>query len=180
LVHSRMRTGSTLTGSYFANHPDFFYIYEPGLMIAWYKRLNVLRDSFDYLEAIRPTLVDFMHAFYHCDFTGRKYFYTSINNSLFLRRFSNITHLEVPMQEKTITQICKSKRHIVSKTIRLNNILLAAPVLKADEIKVIHLVRDPRGMAYSRRQFEHLPTGVNNKTFKLPEKLEEVVKDDCT
>ncbi|XP_070555038.1 carbohydrate sulfotransferase 4-like [Ptychodera flava] len=181
LIHARMRTGSTLTASYFADNPDFFYVYEPGHMIIEYKEMDLYKDGFDYLEPTRHELVDFIHSFLHCNFTGRDYFFKSINKNNFQRYYSNITHLDLPVREADVTAICLSKRHIVTKVIRLSNILFASAVLKEDHVKVIHLVRDPRGMANSRRPFQGLSKISNGgEQFRFPDKLEQVIKDYCS
>ncbi|XP_077991615.1 carbohydrate sulfotransferase 3-like [Glandiceps talaboti] len=175
-----MRTGSTLTGSYFSLHPEFFYVYEPGHMIIEFNKMNLFVDDFDYLEQIRPELVNFMHSFFQCNFTGRQYYFDSLNKNKWQRYFSSFLDIPLPIKESDVTQRCQSKQHIVTKIIRLNNILFAAPELKKDNVKVIHLVRDPRGMASSRREFERIKDGnALNDKFRLPEKLEEVITDDC-
>ncbi|XP_070546582.1 carbohydrate sulfotransferase 4-like [Ptychodera flava] len=180
LVHARMRTGSTLTARYIASNPDFFYVYEPGHMIIEYNDMDLSQDGFDYLERIRHELVDFMHSFLHCNFTGRDYFFKSINKNGFQRYFSNITHLDLPVREADVTAICRSKPHIITKVNRLNNILFASAVLKEDDVKVIHLVRDPRGFANSRRSFRGFKDSKGGEHFTFPEKLEQDIRNYCT
>ncbi|XP_006812646.1 carbohydrate sulfotransferase 5-like [Saccoglossus kowalevskii] len=153
LVFARKRTGSKLTARYIASHPDVFYVYEPGFMVADHFTKMKGKESNEFLEGIRPKLIDFLDSIFHCNFTSHPYFIWYLNNvDMFEKRGEyNLTH---PITMETITDLCVSKRHKLVKVIRLDRLLLTEPLLKRHNVKVIHLVRDPRGTAKSRKEFE--------------------------
>ncbi|XP_077991561.1 carbohydrate sulfotransferase 4-like [Glandiceps talaboti] len=182
LIHARMRTGSSVTGTLLNNHPDFYYVYEPGHMLVEDKRLNLYGDSFQNLESIRPDLVKFLHSIYTCNFTATKFYTKSLQKHQFMRQNSRaLAGGNIPIKEKDLSRICSQRRHIVVKTVRLNNLILASCVLEENRVKIIHIVRDPRGMMLSRRNMQRL-----SKEYKLvkgsivfDKKLKGVIKDYC-
>ncbi|XP_070567312.1 carbohydrate sulfotransferase 3-like [Ptychodera flava] len=152
MVFARKRSGSSVTGSYIGKNPDFFYFYEPGRIVSRHIA-GIGGERFDFLEKIRPQLLSFLDGIYSCNFTGHKYFISDMNETP-LYRNKGAYPLKAPLSIDNITQYCLSKKHIVTKVLRLYNLLLAAPLLRKYNIKVIHLVRDPRGLVKSREMFE--------------------------
>ncbi|XP_077991564.1 carbohydrate sulfotransferase 3-like [Glandiceps talaboti] len=182
LIHARMRTGSSITGTLLNNHPDFYYVYEPGHMLVEDKRLDLYGDSFQNLESIRPDLVNFLQGIYTCNFTATEFYTKSLQRHQFMRQNSRALAREtLPIREKDLSRICSQRRHIVVKTVRLNNLILASSVLEENQVKVIHVVRDPRGMMLSRRNMQRLPRTYNHQkgSAVFDKKLERVIKDYC-
>ncbi|XP_070555434.1 carbohydrate sulfotransferase 1-like [Ptychodera flava] len=183
LVHARMRTGSSVTGSLFNNLPDFFYVYEPGHMIVEDKQLDLYADSFKYLETIRPDLVSFLRSIYNCSFGGKTFYTRSLQRHHFMRQNSKaLAGVKTPIREGDLERICSQKKHIVVKTVRLNNVVLAEAALRENNVRVIHVVRDPRAMMLSRRNMQHLSgTERNNRASRgvFEYRLEKIIKDYC-
>ncbi|XP_077991786.1 carbohydrate sulfotransferase 1-like [Glandiceps talaboti] len=179
LVFARKRTGSKLTARYVATHPDFFYVYEPGYMVADYFDKMKGRDTNEYLKTVEPQLLTFLEAIYSCNFTGHEYFIWYLNNMDMFRK-RGLYNLTLPITMDSITDFCKSKSHIVVKVIRMYSLNMAEPLLKKHNIKIINLVRDPRGMARSREIFRK---SVNRKLgyegAVMSNVLQNEIKDVC-
>ncbi|XP_070555039.1 carbohydrate sulfotransferase 6-like [Ptychodera flava] len=152
LVFARKRTGSKLTARYIASHPGFFYVYEPGLIVTDYFDGMKGKDSKDYLIQIEPKILSLIDAIFECNFTGHEYFITYLNKmSIFRKR--GLYEIPLPITIDSITLLCKSMTHKVVKVVRLYSLSMATQLLKKHDIKVIHVVRDPRGTACSRGNF---------------------------
>ncbi|XP_006812722.1 carbohydrate sulfotransferase 1-like [Saccoglossus kowalevskii] len=96
-----------------------------------------------------------------------------------------LNYLPHPINNDVITSVCLSKSHRLIKVCRLYSLLEAEDLIKRDDIRIIFLVRDPRGMAASRMRFTNITTPnehfnqVIYGEFKLHPKMEEVVSDYC-
>ncbi|XP_070555168.1 carbohydrate sulfotransferase 1-like [Ptychodera flava] len=184
LVHARMRTGSSVTASLFNDLPDFFYVYEPGHMIVEEKQLDLYADSFKHLEDIRPDLVNFLHCIYNCSFGGKTLYTRSLQRHKFMRQNSKaLAGIKTPIREGDLERICRQKKHIVVKTVRLNNVALAESALRQYHVRVIHVVRDPRAMMLSRRNMQKLSGNMKrNKASRdvFVYKLKKIITDYCT
>ncbi|XP_006825977.1 carbohydrate sulfotransferase 1-like [Saccoglossus kowalevskii] len=186
LIVSRFRTGSTITERFLSRNPDFFGVHEPGGMLQRALKKHILQDSYDKLSDIREDLLDFMHDIYNCNFTGHPYFIDSLNNIWYYVLRSYLTYLPRPnITNEAVTGICKSKPHKVIKVCRLYSILEAERLVTEDNVKIIFIVRDPRGMAPSRMKFTKLFTPeenfyeVEHREFKLHSKMEDLMLDYC-
>ncbi|XP_006821953.1 carbohydrate sulfotransferase 3-like [Saccoglossus kowalevskii] len=82
--------------------------------------------------------------------------------SIYKRR-AFLTKLPMPITEETLTGICKSRDHIIAKVVRINDLMQFMQMFRNDDVKVLFLARDPRGMAASRdKRFLHaIDTHVN-------------------
>ncbi|XP_070553373.1 carbohydrate sulfotransferase 1-like [Ptychodera flava] len=152
LVHARMRTGSSLTGRYFLAHPDFAYLYEPGLLVRRLYEMDAYNDSASYLAPMQLPLVQSIIDFFNCTFEGDVL--SLLTRNPWLRKQMNIKDL---VTTDNFTTHCVSKRNRVVKTIRLSDI--ASVVRTKDftegKIKIVHLVRDPRATLSARERFQH-------------------------
>ncbi|XP_077989442.1 carbohydrate sulfotransferase 1-like [Glandiceps talaboti] len=179
LVIGRMTTGSKALAQYLSNRPDFFYVYEPGHVIFACTALkgNVQNDSRTHLQELQTPLLHFLNDIYHCNFTKHQYFIKGMNkdNSVYRNR-ARLNDLQRPITEGALTTLCQSK-HVISKIVRGNDIATYSDMLQKNNVKVIFLARDPRGMANSRfRRF------VGDKNVPLSQKrlvLNEYVKQHC-
>ncbi|XP_006812554.1 carbohydrate sulfotransferase 1-like [Saccoglossus kowalevskii] len=177
LVHARMRTGSSVTGGLFNDYPDFFFLYEPGHMLVEHKKMDLYGDNFKDLEKLRPDLMSFLNDTYHCNFSGKDFYLKSLKRHRFMRENNRaLRGMKLPIKENDLIKVCESKSHIAVKTVRLNSLILAESVLRENEVRVVHVVRDPRGMMPSRRHMQGMRTS-SGVTFEP--KLERVVKDYC-
>nr|XP_006814980.1 PREDICTED: carbohydrate sulfotransferase 1-like [Saccoglossus kowalevskii] len=187
LVIGRMTTGSKAIAGYFSGRPDFFYAYEPGHMLFSMSNLfkgSVQDDGHVNLEKIQVTLRDFLHGIYNCNFTNHPYFTQGFNAPISIYKIrAGLNSLPMPITEDTLTSICKSKRHVIAKVVRLNDLLQLMPMLENDEVKVLFLARDPRGMASSRhkRFLQHLDHhhGDNTADGELHPRLIDYVVEHC-
>ncbi|XP_077869053.1 carbohydrate sulfotransferase 3-like [Saccoglossus kowalevskii] len=165
LVLARMTTGSKAISRFFSGRPDFFYAYEPGhMLLKFVFNGNVQDDGHANLERIQVNLRDLLHGIYHCNLTNHPYFIQGFNvkSSVYKRR-AFLTKLPMPITEETLTGICKSRDHVIAKVVRMTDLMQFTQMLQNDDVKVLFLARDPRGMAASRhKRFLHaIDTHVN-------------------
>ncbi|XP_077979649.1 carbohydrate sulfotransferase 1-like [Glandiceps talaboti] len=153
LIFALKRSGSSVTGTLFAKHTNFFYFYEPDMIVANNVLGGFAREDFESMEMIRPQLMGFLDAIYTCNFTKHEYFISDINEITLFWRQGNFP-FQPPITIEDMTKLCRSKDYIATKVLRIYNILWIAPLLRKHNIKVIHLVRDPRGLIKSREMFE--------------------------
>nr|KAG5703751.1 hypothetical protein BaRGS_009549 [Batillaria attramentaria] len=180
-----MRSGSTFAGDLFNQHPDVFYVFEPLRPIqnqiirkhtgAIFLDLNPVWQNADKQEKSLQTQVT--KAYLDCRF-----------GALNLRAFYDASFLSVGKKTKPFIDCrrnhqgimgilgclpllqhpCAAARVTSLKTIRLS-MEQAASLAKSDpKVKVVHLVRDPRGTLRSQRiygKFKPSETDQFSKTF---------------
>ncbi|XP_077978648.1 carbohydrate sulfotransferase 5-like [Glandiceps talaboti] len=178
MIFARKRTGSTMTGELFSIHPDCFYVYEPGRIVAQHVS-RISFENWESLEDFRPQVMNFLDGIYSCNFTNHEYMMSDLNDTNLYRnrgRYPSPNNLTI----RSITNYCKSKKNVVTKVLRLYNIFLAAPLLIKHDIKVIHLIRDPRGMIKSRELFRKRSKALSTPgEFHINEHMEEEIADYC-
>ena len=153
LLFANFRTGSTFVGQIFNINPNMFYLFEP----LWvFRCLQQLGAEFHYSE---NTTVKLLERVFRCEFSEQfascffnfavGVYYTNFLDLILEKRFKYDRYLS---PAEILRNLClKYKGNVAIKTIRskMKDIL---EILKRDSnIKVIHLVRDPRGVANSRR-----------------------------
>ncbi|XP_070579257.1 carbohydrate sulfotransferase 3-like [Ptychodera flava] len=179
MIHARKRSGSSVTGTFFGKNPDFFYFYEPGWIVSHQVR-GITREDFEFLETIRPQLLSFLDGIYSCNFTQHEYFIEDVNNVNIFRVNSELPFESGPMTIDKITRFCLSKKHVITKVLRIYNIISAAPLIRKHDIKVIFLVRDPRGLTKSRETFYPGSKGlVKEGELYLSDRLRTEIVDYC-
>ncbi|XP_072180335.1 carbohydrate sulfotransferase 1-like [Diadema setosum] len=155
VVLARMRTGSSLVGEIFNQNPTLFYIFEPlhaaQVLLRSHKADQQQRDNF------YSTLLRMINA---CQFPS--YFMTSLakwglgkSKSSGISPICKVTNGCSKASHEQLEERCKSFGNRVGmKTIRADLSLLES-LVKDDHsnIKIIHLVRDPRGTANSRKSY---------------------------
>ncbi|XP_070188924.1 carbohydrate sulfotransferase 1-like [Littorina saxatilis] len=166
-----MRSGSTFTGELFNHHPRVFYFYEPlHSMDFFFQRrktpaLFFHRDSMKYVADDKKQqnflMTNVITSTLNCDF---EHMYTGpLEDALTFRKSRTVQEFKqckndnsglqglfscLPVLRKT----CTSAKITCVKAVRLP-MELAATLLKDDpKVKVIHLVRDPRGLLNSRQK----------------------------
>ncbi|XP_073417397.1 carbohydrate sulfotransferase 4-like [Dendrobates tinctorius] len=172
LIISSWRSGSSFVGQIFNHHKDVFYLFEPGHAV-WMKFQKESSELLHY--AVR----DLFHSFFTCDFSplqhylpkGGKYiseigFFAESRalctppactasiptegynrQACFLRCVNSSTD--------KMSNVCQMYTHVVMKTVRILDLSILLPLLRDPNLnlRIIHLVRDPRAVALSRKSF---------------------------
>ncbi|XP_078000609.1 carbohydrate sulfotransferase 1-like [Glandiceps talaboti] len=165
LLVADYRTGSTFTGQLLNKNKDIFYLFEP---------LRVVQEMFsgqEVSETVRNRVnMELLWHLYTCNFPY--YFVRHIKMWSFSRSQSDVIATLCPigsgcrgLQIPDVTQACERRRHIALKTIRLHRLDVLEPLVVKDEInlKVLHLIRDPRGVASSMKFLTSKAATLNNK-----------------
>ncbi|XP_077866317.1 uncharacterized protein LOC144354073 [Saccoglossus kowalevskii] len=188
LVLGRMSGGATSMTSFINTQlQDYFYVYEPGHFLLRYNTRDSLllqRDDSEYLDSIQDGIMSILHGVFRCNFERQPDIIKAFNESGSIYRGKSRLGRQMPhpITEATLTQTCKSKRHVISKVIRINNISTFIPLIRADDVKVVFVARDPRGMACSRhRRYIRTPSTYNEEDgmYHLHPRLEENIKEHC-
>ncbi|XP_073515212.1 carbohydrate sulfotransferase 5-like [Phyllobates terribilis] len=179
LILSTWRSGSSLLGQIFSQHPDVFYLMEP----AW----HVWRTLPSYsAHVLHMAVRDMVRSVFKCDMSV---FDTYIENK------KNVSHLFQWYSSKAlcsppacdsfsrynisngtacrklcgnssfskVEEACDKYSHIVVKELRFLDITVLYPLLKDPSLnlKILHLVRDPRAVGKSRGQAPRALAGDN-------------------
>ncbi|CAH1233775.1 CHST1 [Branchiostoma lanceolatum] len=160
IIFTNRRSGSSFLGELFNQNPDVFYLFEP---------LKALEQRVSYqnlqMQAV-PTLGDMMT----CNFTGLGYYLNFTSRERHHRtssralsspplcptsiRWSPSAKLQGcrKLSPDMVSDVCRSNRHVAVKTIRLVDIKSLASLVRNPRlnVKVVHLIRDPRGIYNSR------------------------------
>ncbi|XP_077423186.1 carbohydrate sulfotransferase 6 [Vanacampus margaritifer] len=170
LLLSSWRSGSSFVGQVFSQHPSVFYLMEPAWHV-WTK----LRNSG--AQALRMAVRDLMRSVFCCDFSVTDAYLPEHYNvsSLFMWShsralcsppacpltprgyFSNQTQCLQTCDARGlqgVQEACLSYSHVVLKSVRIFELeslyqLFEDPGL---DLRIIHLVRDPRAVVRSREQ----------------------------
>ena len=182
IVLTTKRSGSSFIGQILHEHPDIFYLFEP-LQIVMHR--NNILDNNDRLNS-------FVQKLFSCAFTDAVYDAEVLSShtpylpyrpcTTFLRyndprhyrrcRLTDIERIEV---------ICRRARYVAMKVIRVfpSQLALIKEYLK-EEVQIVHLNRDPRGVISSRivvdKGKEQLSTYIHRNFDRLVKKA----SDHCT
>ncbi|XP_059159247.1 carbohydrate sulfotransferase 4-like isoform X3 [Physella acuta] len=185
IVLSYMRSGSTLCGDVLQVHPDVFYVYEP-LLYLWdhYVPLKRSRDvdirnrtkkHWRSTKRYIPKPVDFIRYMFTCNLTRYNMdFLTNVAHSedfrtvgcIRTKRNTNIVNV-TDNCVSVIRQRCLNSRAIVQKVVRLTMAEADVYLEQDPAVRIIHLIRDPRGILLSRMHYNSKMSGEmhNNYTF---------------
>ncbi|XP_077568010.1 carbohydrate sulfotransferase 6 [Stigmatopora nigra] len=170
LLLSSWRSGSSFVGQVFSQHPSVFYLMEPAWHV-WTK----LRNSG--AQALRMAVRDLMRSVFHCDISVTEAYLPKHYNvsSLFMWShsralcsppacsltprgyFSNETQCLKTcdtMGHQGVQEACISYSHVVLKSVRIFELESLYPLFEDPklDLRIIHLVRDPRAVVRSRDQ----------------------------
>lgn len=161
LVFTSKRSGSSFTGAILATNPDIFYMFEP-------LRLYPLDDIDEEVDTSKVECWDEplacpLNYLYECNLkkyfddhrllkTGEKSDHTRM---IWFRRIFGKEEKDLGIQSEhsDLDKICKENyTHIAAKIIRGETIESVVPLLEKG-VKILYLLRDPRGIINSRRTF---------------------------
>ncbi|XP_053321637.1 carbohydrate sulfotransferase 1-like [Spea bombifrons] len=174
IILSMTRSGSSFLGQFFNQNPDIFYLYEP-----LYHVQRTFANSSSRVQVDRRAFVgayrDLLQNLYDCDFYFlENYIWPAPKDhetSVFFRRGASNALCSPPLCDQlqkieehvcsrkcpplnftAVSKSCRTYKHMAIKTVRIPEVndlktLAEDPRLN---LKIIHLVRDPRGILASR------------------------------
>ncbi|KAJ1165345.1 hypothetical protein NDU88_005773 [Pleurodeles waltl] len=176
IIFATTRSGSSFLGQLFNQHPQIFYLFEPLYHVqqAFTNSSARVKGHLD-RRALLGAYRDLLHNLYDCDFNFLENYIKPVPRdhetfSFFRRGASNALCSKpvcenLPVVEEHLcakrcravnltlaSKACHARRHIAIKTVRIpeiNDIRTLAEDPRLN-LKIIHLVRDPRGIITSR------------------------------
>ncbi|XP_066493346.1 carbohydrate sulfotransferase 6-like [Tiliqua scincoides] len=170
LILSSWRSGSSFFGQLFSQHPDVFYLMEP----AWHVWGTMYQNS---AKVLHMAVRDLVRSVFQCDMSVFDAYMPWKRNlsDLFQWAASRAlctdpaceyfqrTDITSEQACKTlcgkspfskVEEACKTYSHVVLKEVRFFDLKVLYPLLTDPSLnlKIIHLVRDPRAVVKSREQ----------------------------
>ncbi|XP_076119509.1 carbohydrate sulfotransferase 6 [Alosa pseudoharengus] len=167
LLLSSWRSGSSFLGQVFSQHPSVFYLMEP----AWHVWMTLGRGA----RSLRMGVRDLLHQVLQCDLSVMDSYMPPERNvsRLFMwshsralcsppactltprNAFSNQTECQKHCDSRGLAkaeEACRSYSHVVLKEVRLFELESLYPLLRDPslDLRIVHLVRDPRAVWRSR------------------------------
>ncbi|XP_062245029.1 carbohydrate sulfotransferase 6 [Platichthys flesus] len=168
LLLSSWRSGSSFLGQVFSQHPSVFYLMEP----SWHVWSKLQQSG---ARTLRMAVRDLFHSVFQCDFSVMEAYLPEQCNvsSLFMwshsralcsppacpltkrNEFSNQTQCFQTCGARGLQgaqDACGSYSHVVLKEVRFFELESLYPLLQDPnlDLRIIHLVRDPRAVVRSR------------------------------
>ncbi|XP_077979623.1 carbohydrate sulfotransferase 1-like [Glandiceps talaboti] len=158
IVLASKRTGSSFVGEILNQSPDVLYLFEPLLQYTF----DVLNGEME-ADLFESESIEMLNNLFKCEFENLPLLNKLLkkiwcSDSLALQKSGICSFPKVRTEEKDksskLTQVCREYRYRAFKTIRIYDIelLRSYAVDPSMNLKIIHLVRDPRGIMNSRRK----------------------------
>ena len=187
IIVTQMRSGSSFTSELFNRNQGFMYFFEPlydlrhmiqgkNPDLETYLKLplrNLLRCDFKSLPVVwwKPKS-GISRQNHDCEFSMA----FQMSSSFCYRAKSKYKPLKYVLDNITkLEQLCNSKKHIAIKTIRVEDINYLKDIVEdaSLNVKIIHLVRDPRAVFLSRENVaDKHPKNISNSCPRLKRNLE--------
>ncbi|XP_026167279.1 carbohydrate sulfotransferase 6 [Mastacembelus armatus] len=170
LLLSSWRSGSSFLGQVFSQHPSVFYLMEP----AWHVWTKMQKPG---ARTLRMAVRDLLRSVFQCDFSVMEAYLPEHHNvsSLFMwshsralcsppacpltsrNEFSNQTLCFLKCDARGlrgVEEACSMYSHVVLKEVRFFELESLYPLLQDPSLnlRIIHLVRDPRAVVRSREE----------------------------
>ncbi|XP_072019592.1 carbohydrate sulfotransferase 1-like [Amphiura filiformis] len=153
IIVTRWRSGSSFTGELFNNNPDFAYFFEP--LIGTVGSRSGIKFGEHHMTVL--------HNLLKCNFTQTNYTWwqgqipINCGKSLTFSKSILCEYFKVVLKPNNDTsavveEACQSRKHAAIKTVRVPDIGHLKPIVTDSNlnVKVIHLIRDPRAVYLSR------------------------------
>ena len=169
IVLSAGRGGSSLLGSLFDNNPHIMYWFEPLSTIM--KQIPMERQPAKYKE----TTSNVIDSFFQCSFDKiDNTILSALSRSIFRKKSKALSKVQLPQfSSQRLSNACKSYDHTVIKILSArvpNTTILTLEKLFQEQnqydAKLVHLVRDPRGVVYSRVKLGWMKKNFNSPEFR--------------
>ncbi|OWF47240.1 carbohydrate sulfotransferase 4-like [Mizuhopecten yessoensis] len=173
IVLSHPRSGSSLTGDILQHAVQSFYVFEPlhalenmlSKNVTSVKLVNGNTVAISHASFIARSM-DILEAYMTCDF--RSLDHVTLTDGLQLMSHKYIPFLTC-VEDKTnntvymnnavslclrlLERACQDSRFIVIKTVRVAMVDLLSLITKYPSLGILHLIRDPRAVLYSKSKF---------------------------
>ncbi|KAM4017921.1 carbohydrate sulfotransferase 4 isoform 1-T2 [Anomaloglossus baeobatrachus] len=168
LILSTWRSGSSLTGQIFSQHPDVFYLMEP----AWHVWNSLPGQS---VKVLKMAVRDLVRSAFLCDMSVFDAYMPQKRDKSTLFQWETSRALCSPpacdlfqrgdiisqtscrtlckgYPFDTVEDSCKTYTHVVVKEVRFFDLMSLYPLFEDPSLnlKILHLVRDPRAVFQSR------------------------------
>ncbi|XP_072291106.1 carbohydrate sulfotransferase 5-like [Eucyclogobius newberryi] len=170
LLLSSWRSGSSFLGQVFSQHPSVFYLMEPG----WHVWTTLQRPG---ARTLNMAVRDLLRSTFHCDFSTMEAYLPKQHSvsHLFMwshsralcsppacpltmhAHFSNQTACSLQCSMRGLggaERACHTYSHVVLKEVRFFELESLYPLLLDPglDLRIVHLVRDPRAVLRSREE----------------------------
>lgn len=202
LLLSSWRSGSSFLGQVFSQHPSVFYLMEP----AWHVWTTLQKPG---ARALRMAVRDLLRSVFHCDLSVMEAYLPEQHNvsSVFMwshsralcsppacpltdrDQISNQTQCAQKCDARGlqgVEQACNTYSHVVLKEVRCFELESIYPLLQDPnlDLRIVHLVRDPRAVMRSREESSKAFTRDNaivleQRNFPAVEVQYQVMQEIC-